>query len=597
MNFFEQQEKTKQKTALLVLLYVMAVVSIIGTLLALWFRLKVAPFTTFGAFWTWVYEDEIAHWIIGGVLSVIFAGGVWGALKLRGGGKVVAEMVGAEPLSLNTEDPKERQFINIVQEMAIASGMPCPLLYIMREEPGINAFVAGYSPMKSVLVVTDGTLLALTRDELQGVVAHEFSHIFNGDMRLNLRLMAVLAGIVTLGALGQKLFFNSWRFSRGSKKDQSGLYIMLAGLAIWIVGSIGIFFAQLIKAAISRQREALADASAVQFTRNPRGIGGALCRIKENTSGSNIKSPGMQAVSHMCFGSPHGNSLAGLLATHPPIEERIRALGVTPEEELRYKRETRSKIDSPPKIQSPPAFQAMEWLAGIGQITVTAVAAAETFRSQLPDALSTVSSNSALAKTAILALLGVQNDLTAAVSMLPKNGRYSFFLMALSPMINLPDSEKAAFFTEVEKWALADNRVTPFEKVILCALDHVCFPPKGVGKLKEFAKLQDPIEKVLSWAIGASAPEKDIAIKLFSEATDWFGFSNSQFRKEEELTYIVLRDALRSLNRLTFPAKRKVLEVVINIIQADGQVMPAESDLIRAIGASLGIPMSAADEI
>jgi Zn-dependent protease with chaperone function len=236
----------------------------------------------------------------------------------------VAEMVNARRLNMNSRDPDERRFINVVEEMSIASGTPVPELYMMDDELAINAFVAGYRPTEAVMVITRGGLETLSRAELQGVVAHEYSHILNGDMRINVRLIAALAGILILGQLGgfllRSMHYSST--SRSSGKGGQGVMAMLAiGLTLFVVGYMGVFFGRLIKAAVSRQREFLADASSVQFTRNPEGIAGALWKIKTGAGRSHLESSHAEDMSHMCFGESLGFS--SLLSTHPPVDDRI----------------------------------------------------------------------------------------------------------------------------------------------------------------------------------------------------------------------------------------------------------------------------------
>lgn len=231
-------------------------------------------------------------------LLVMVCGCLFKTWKLRRGGKGLAAMLGARPIDPDTRHSDEKKLINVVEEMSIASGIPAPQLYVLDKEEAINAFVAGFRPSETVLVVTHGTLKKLDRDELQGVIAHEFSHIFNADMRLNLRLIAVLAGILALGKIGEFMLRGS---SRRSSSNRKGNSLVLVGLALVVVGYLGLFFGRLIKAAISRQRELLADASAVQFTRNPAGLAGALIKIR-NGNGSHLDSVHAEDMSHMCFG-------------------------------------------------------------------------------------------------------------------------------------------------------------------------------------------------------------------------------------------------------------------------------------------------------
>ena len=237
------------------------------------------------------------------------------------GGTVVAERLGGRRVFPNTIDPAERRLLNVVEEMALASGVPVPPVFLLSEEQGINAFAAGYSPSDAVVGVTRGCAEQLTRDELQGVVAHEFSHILNGDMRLNMRLIGVLHGILLMGLIGRELL-RLGAFGGGgalATKTTAPPHLLVIGLAFMIIGFLGLFIGNLIKAAVSRQREYLADASAVQFTRNPEGIAGALKRIGAAVFGSKLATPRAAEASHMYF----AEGISSLFATHPPLNDRI----------------------------------------------------------------------------------------------------------------------------------------------------------------------------------------------------------------------------------------------------------------------------------
>ena len=254
---------------------------------------------------------------VGGVVG---AGSLYKTAQLAGGGESVALMLGGRPLPKNASDPLERKVLNVVEEMAIASGLPVPWVYIMDHEPGINAFAAGFTPADAAVAVTRGALETLSRNELQGVIAHEFSHIFNGDMRLNIRLMGTLFGILVLAVVGRRALWHG-RFMGGSRNKNGGAILLIA-FVLWAVGYIGLFFGRWIKAAVSRQREYLADASAVQFTRDPDSIGGALKKIAVHADTSYLMVDS-EEVGHMLFGS--GQEMR-MFATHPPIPARVERL-------------------------------------------------------------------------------------------------------------------------------------------------------------------------------------------------------------------------------------------------------------------------------
>ena len=333
MDFFEHQEVARRSTRWLVVLFAIAVlcvvvaVNLVGA--ALYFAL-VMP-----AGYPWSAAALPNGFFLTNTLVVIGLIGGGTAVEmnaLSSGGDAVAKMVGARPVDPSTRDLLDRRLLNVVEEMAIASGVPVPRVFVMDEETSINAFAAGHSINDAVIAVTRGTLTRLTRDELQGVIAHEFSHVLNGDMRLNMRLIGVLFGLTMVAMAGRFLLEVAGRSRGGSGRGSGGVLavLFLAGVSLWVLGYIGVFFGRLIKAAVSRQREYLADASAVQFTRNPDGIGGALRKIGGLSAsgglGTRIEHPQAEALSHLFLGAARPAFVAGVFATHPPIGERVRRI-------------------------------------------------------------------------------------------------------------------------------------------------------------------------------------------------------------------------------------------------------------------------------
>jgi len=324
MNFFESQDIAKRNTGRLIGLFALAVISLIVIT-------NILVMVAFGLAATQTGETQVAplqlfDWevflAIGvGVSAVVLLGSLYKMASLRGGGARIAEMMNGRLLVAETDDLHERRTLNVVEEMAIASGTPVPPVYVM-EEAGINAFAAGYSPSDAVIGITRGAMETLSRDQLQGVIAHEFSHILHGDMRINIRLIGVLHGILLLGIIGYYMLRGGAHARRS--KDSGG--IVMLGLGLVVVGYVGTFFGNLIKAAVSRQREYLADASAVQFTRNPEGIGGALMQIAYSSNHSYLEHPGSREINHALFEEPGKLSLRGLYATHPPLDDRIGAI-------------------------------------------------------------------------------------------------------------------------------------------------------------------------------------------------------------------------------------------------------------------------------
>jgi len=333
MNFFEHQEAARRNSRRLVVLFALAVIAIViavnvaATVLFQMFAAPVGLRWQSGSLPNGFYFTNTVV-----VLGLIFGGTLLEMNRLKAGGVAVAQMVGAREVDTSTRDLLDRRLVNIVEEMAIASGVPMPRVFVMDAETSINAFAAGHSIDDAIVAVTRGTLTRLSRDELQGVIAHEFSHILNGDMRLNLRLIGVLYGLLIVALAGRFLLELGGR-SRGGGDRSSGSAIAVlvaAGLALWVLGYIGVFFGRLIKAGVSRQREFLADASAVQFTRNPDGIGGALRKIaglgEQSGLGSRIDHPQAESLSHLFLGAARPSFVRGIFATHPPMDERLRRI-------------------------------------------------------------------------------------------------------------------------------------------------------------------------------------------------------------------------------------------------------------------------------
>ena len=314
MNFFERQDQARRHSKRLVLLFALAVFAVVAAVDVLLLVLS-------GAFSEGTSPEKalglLAVFSLG-TLAVIVCASLFRSASLRSGGAAVAQQMGATLVPENTADYRLRRLRNVVEEIAIASGVPVPQVFVLEEEEAINAFAAGYSTADAAVTVTRGALDRLNRDELQGVIAHEFSHILNGDMRLNIRLVGLLFGIMVLALIGRKIL------EHGRFRGKDGAPVFMVALGLLVVGYIGLFFGRLIKAGVSRQREYLADASAVQFTRQARGIAGALKKIGCLPAGSKLTNNDGEEVSHMLFGDGIGYS--SLMATHPPLLQRIQAL-------------------------------------------------------------------------------------------------------------------------------------------------------------------------------------------------------------------------------------------------------------------------------
>jgi len=340
VNFFAHQQQAKRNTTLLVVLFIVAFALIIGvTTLVASIALGASASGPEGQF---NFDPQAAIPIAMVVFLVIVSVMLIKWVSLRPGGHVVAEKLGGVQVSPDSQDPTERRVLNVVEEMAIAANMPVPAVYILPEESAINAFAAGYKTKDAVIGLTRGAVESFSREQLQGVVAHEFSHILNGDMRLNIRLIAALAGILFIAHMGRILIYSGGMRSRDNRNNAGPII----GIALIVVGAIGILFGNLIKAAVSRQREFLADAAAVQFTRNPESLAGALKQIGARQQGSKINHKNADETAHLFFGQAISRWFS-LMATHPPLEKRIKRLepnwdGAYPEPQQNFAQATQT---------------------------------------------------------------------------------------------------------------------------------------------------------------------------------------------------------------------------------------------------------------
>ncbi|WP_017301188.1 M48 family metallopeptidase [Nodosilinea nodulosa] len=331
MNFFEHQDQARRNTTKLLVLFGLSILMMIAAFYGVAIALLSTQAGGRGALW----QPGILFWVASGTLGFMVVGGAAKMAQLSQGGHSIAQGLGGRQLNPLTDDPAEQRLVNVVSEMALASGTPIPAIYLLDDEPGINAFAAGYSADKAVIGVTRGCLDQLSRDELQGVIGHEFSHILNGDMGLNLKLIGVIHGLLLIYITGRVILRMSY-YSGGSRRskddDKAGGAILAAAMAMLVIGYLGVLGGRLIKSAVAREREFLADAAAVQYTRNPDGIAGALRKIGQLSAGSAVASPMAETASHLFFGEANGSLsfLGGWFATHPPLSERLRRLGRVP---------------------------------------------------------------------------------------------------------------------------------------------------------------------------------------------------------------------------------------------------------------------------
>lgn len=633
MDFFEHQHIARKKTRLLVFYFVMAVLLIIAVLNTVIFQILNNSKQYHFTLQQWFTSDWFIMVTLG-TLGIIVVGSLLRGMQISGGGKSVAKMVNARPIEMSSRDPLERRFINVVEEMSIASGMPVPSLFVMDDEMGMNAFVAGLVPSDTVMVVTKGLLENLNRQELQGVVAHEFSHIFNADMRLNVRLIAILGGILALGQLGYFLLrsmrYSGRRRSSSGSNNQLGLVIIGAAITLLLVGYIGLFFGRLIKAAVSRQREFLADASAVQYSRDPMGIANALYRIKTGGKGSLLDSSHAEDMSHMCFGTALNFSAFGsMLATHPPIDIRIKKLvpGYKPpvegseaafeDDEMSVAAGFASQQQSSQAVETTTAEQLM---AQIGQLHPDQLHKAIAIHRRIPEELlDTVHSKNSIASF-ILALIvrgslseasasGVDRLLevlgdrlstgqlaqikssVAILKELPEQLTLPLIEMSIPVLKQLEQQQKKQLLATASVLITADNRIEPFEFFLYALLrkhldkKDAAFDTRVFRKYKPVLGDIHYLVAVISEASGKADPSQ-IHNVMKSFDINW--------QQPSELpTYNAkqLNQSLQRLNQLTPLLKKPLLQTLAEIVMQDGSIDKTEIELLRATGIYLESPI------
>lgn len=602
MDFFARQDQARRKTWLLILYFLIAIAGTVFVVnvivdVALRFLFMYSDVTTAGAslhtrVWpagdTWVYVSLVT-------VLIILSGSLYRLLSLADGGVAVALLVGATPLTVNSKNSADKTLTNVVEEMAIASGMPVPQLFVLESETAINAFVAGFRPTESVMVVTRGALEQLDRDELQGVVGHEFSHILNGDMRINLRLLAILAGILLIGKIGELLM-------RGAKEGggRGTVFLLMFGLALFIVGYTGLFFGRVIKAAISRQREYLADAAAIQFTRQPRGLSGALYKIQNTAAGTGLVNAYAEDLSHMCFAE--SMRVSRWLATHPPLELRIQAIDPAYLGTQRAKKiiASRQSAVAPGAMVGEP-IQALS--ASVGNISEPQLVQAVALHAAMPSVLVQHLHATEGATRVVYALLDAKNlpdtiqqsvnRLREITGKLDRRMRLPMIDMAL-PQLKLMDArQRQTFIKTLETIIRADQRYTLNEFVILTILKQHLAPNAGradVVKYHSFKPLLEDVRMLLSMMVlcsGQTAQRKQAAwqraIRIFTHA------DISMY--ETSVRPLQISQALEKIRETPMLLRKNFIDVCADLIMDDGIIMPAEAELLRAICESIDCPM------
>jgi Zn-dependent protease with chaperone function len=641
MDFFEHQERARRKTTLLVVYFVAAVVLIILSV-----YLAIAGILFYGEarhgqgrsdiLW---YPDVFAAVSLGTIV-IISTGSLFKMAQLSSGGEVVARALGGRPIVSNTRDLDERVLLNVVEEMAIAAGTPVPRVFLLDDESAINAFAAGTSPQNAVIGVTRGTIATLSRDELQGVVAHEFSHILNGDMRLNIRLIGILNGILLIATIGYILMRTS---SSRSSNNKKGNPLPLVGICLYAIGYIGVFFGHLIKSAVSRQREFLADASAVQFTRLPDGISGALKKIGGFVSGSRLKTPSAEEASHMFFGNGLANPFVQLMATHPPLVERIRR--IDPTFNGRFE-PTTPAVHTPQDLVDPHTLAAR--LAGAQGVHAAAVAGVRAFASAPAAAVAQVGAPrpvhleyaaSLIASLPAKLASAVQDPLGAAATvyallldneepdvrriqleylaskadpgahqetlrLAPFGGEVNaetklpLVSMVMPTLASLSPKQLAAFRDDVNALIKADKKVSLFEYAVHRLVQKRLLPrlerkQPAEARFDRLASLASAVSGLLSTLAHSGTRDENQAVHAFELGVEKLQSQSVRvdLLARHQCGLKVVDTALDQLAVATPRIKKRVIEACAACICADHLVTVEEGELLRVISDALDCPM------
>ena len=618
MNFFESQDVARRNTKFLLFLFVLAVASLV--LLTNLLVLVMMNYMDTGAMMRQrlYYSWEIFWAVSIGVVALVTIASLFRMHALKRGGSAVAEMMDGKLLVNPGDDYNKQKLLNVVAEMAIASGTPVPPVYLIADN-AINAFAAGYSSGDAVIGITTGAIENLNREQLQGVVAHEFSHILNGDMRLNLRLIGVLHGILILAIAGRMILSGG---RRGRGKGQGGA--MVLGLGLVIIGYLGRFFGNLIKAAVSRQREFLADASAVQFTRNPDGISGALKRIGGYKSGSVIAHPEGEALSHAFFSQGIKLFMVNLLATHPDLGDRIQR--IEPGWNGKFLRETQPELQKDEATQdavmgfAPGGFNIdpEATINRVGNPDASHLLVAKSIIAAIPDKFHEAAHEPYTARALVyLMLLDKDEDvrkvqighlqdaadlfvfaslegLLSSQSDLEREMRLPLLEMSLPTLRQLTYKQYRLFMDNIQVLIEADNRIGLSEwclnKFLSKHLKSVFEKERKESKYGSISKVKDHCAVLLSMLAYCDRKSRIEPGDAFSIGSTELELSISLLDKSQ-LNFGKLDAALDALADLHPLRKPKLLKACIKTITADGVVSAIEAELVRTVADSLDCPL------
>ncbi|MCC4307298.1 M48 family metalloprotease [Alcanivorax marinus] len=585
MDFFDHQARARRRTVLLVgyflaaLAAVTAAVNLCAWLIGRWLHPDLS--------WRDWLLSNAGLALTAATLAVLIGGSLRKAWQLREGGPALARLLGAREVPAQPRDARHRRLLQVVEEMSLAAGTVPPRTYVLEREDGINALVAGLTPSSTVLVVTRGALERLSRDELQGVVAHEFSHILNADMRLNLRLLAALAGVLAIGKVGEFLL----HATTGDGHRRGLPLFALGGVLLMAIGFAGLFFGRLIKAAISRQRERLADASAVQFTRQPAGLAGALIKIRQE--GSHLRSLHAEDLSHMAFAETLGLRWRRLLATHPSLDQRLRALGA----DWPVRARVRARQARAPSSAAS---------ARVGHLDAANLGYARSLLASIPDDLQRALHTQEGAECVLYALVlgatppppalrrGRRGALVEQVRGLGTRLRLPLLDLAVATLRQAPERRRPVIVAQLQAITRHRGQDDLLCRALAAIARQALTPPKRrlpgleIHRLSAVANEIQVVFSVLAWA-GDSA--RTTALAAFQRATHGLLPPGRLLLPPDRCGPPRLQTAVDRLTRLTPLLKAPLIDAAADLVLSDGQVQVAEAELLRALCALLDCPM------
>jgi Zn-dependent protease with chaperone function len=645
MNFFQQQEHARARTRWLLFIYLLAVIAIVIALDVVFLLVKSFSISEYSQsqaaptdIRSWIEADAGSLIMVSlGIIAFIGLASLYRVMTLRGGGSKVAVALGGTHVDASHPDRRVRRLVNIVEEMAIASGLPVPEVYVLEQESGINAFAAGHQSEDAAVAVTRGALDIFSRDELQGVLGHEFSHILNGDMRMNMRLLGPLFGIMLIGLMGSILLRSSAHSRVRSSKESSGgmVIVLILGLGLTVIGYIGQLAGRLIKAAISRQREYLADASAVQFTRNRDGIGGALKKIAAWKHGSVLADSGAEEVSHMLFANGLQQQFSGLLATHPPITERLQRLGMKFDNQELAKLAVEIQQISGSfgrnetydvNVEEQAAFSAVDSVAGFASIYENgfddeSLQSARSVLNIIPARIRTEAESGPAVREVVLALLlnddadikalqlnviraagaGIDTqrviDIRQQLDGLPQNLRLPILDLGFPTIRHLTWQQRLDYYQLIEQLIPLDGQISSFEymlsRLLLQMLEESRRPDSNSGKKQlKLTRLQFHLRTLFSVVAAFGHDNETQVLRAYNAGM------GSLLGSQQWPEYYLPTDwtthfdaALAAIDRARPLIKEEIIKSLIVTIGFDNDYRIEEYEMLRVIAALLHCPM------